>query len=324
MKKLIAISSLLISSFAANAASVNIALDTNPDRDKSGSYRYADNLLTALGEQGWDTDYFARDTLGGEDERLDQIRSGILDLSLSKYSAATQFIPEMQVLQLPYTFRDSDHQLAFMLESDYLEKVNDQLASEGMRVMAIVPTGGFLGIFNNQKTVKNAADMAGLRMRALDPAQLEMFEMMGASGVVIPFSEVPNALQTGIADGYINASSVPLMFGQTDLLDYFTDAKLIMSARLVLASDYWWESLSDEEKAEFNEASVAAQKEVFAWINKSEIEHQNELVEAGIEVYEPTAEDLQSFKDSTAEMSQHIKGVSVDRVKEIQAMIAEY
>lgn len=324
MKKLIAISSILLSSFTVNAASVNIALDTNPDREKSGTYRYVDNLLQSLNKEGWETETFARGTIGGEDERLDQIRSGILDISLSKYSAATQFIPEMQVLQLPYTFANPDHQFAFFTKSDYLEKINKKLANEGMRIMAIVPTGGFLGIFNNKKPVHNVNDMKGLRMRALDPNQLSMFEMMGASGVVIPFSEVTNALQTGIADGYINPSAVPLMFGQTDLLKYFTDAKIIMSARLILASLDWWENLSNTEKAQFNAASMAAQKEVFQWVDESEAKHKKELTQAGIEVYEPTEKDIASFKAAIADMSKQVKEVSPERIAAIQAMISQY
>ncbi len=309
---------------AASAQSINVALDSNPDREQSGTYRYVDNLFGALAEAGWQTETFPRDTIGGEDERLDQIRAGILDLSMSNYAVATQFVTEMRALQLPYTFENPQHEFSFFTRSDYLDQVNEKLEAEGMRILAIVPTGGFLGIFNNEKEVRSVADMQGLRMRALDANQLEMFDMMGASGVVIPFSEVPNAIQTGIANGYVNASLVPLVFGQADLFTNFTDAKVIMSARLALASTGWWDSLSAQEQATFEAASTDALAEVFDWVDASELTHKRNLEDAGIAVYEPTDEELASFREATLPMSEVLSDVPAERIEELRSFVNEY
>lgn len=324
MKKIMALISTLVMAFTAHASSVSIALDAAPNREGSGTYRYVDNLLLSLNEAGWETESFPRNTVGGENERLSMVRSGTLDISMSQYSSAAQFVLEMKVLQLPYIFKDIDHQYNFFVNSNYLESVNRRLSSEGLRIIAVVPTGGFLGIFNDQKTIKTVDDMSGLRMRALDENQLTLFQKMGANGVLIPFSEVSNALRVGIADGYLNASSVPITFKHTELLKYFTDAKVIMSARLVLASQYWWDNLSQAEKEQFMEMSLAAQKEVFEWVKVSEKNHHKDLVEAGIEVYEPTKEELLTFKASVATMNQQVNGVPFERVVQLQKMISDY
>lgn len=324
MKKIIVTSAMMLFACSVSAASVNVALDTDPDREKSGSYRYIDNLAQSLKEKGWQINVFPRDTIGSEEERVSRVRSGTLDVSLSRYSAATQFVPEMQVLQLPYTFKNVDHQYHFFAKSDYLDEINKRLASEGLRVLAVLPTGAFLGIFNSEKPIATVSDMVGLRMRALDSNQLSMFEMMGASGVVVPLSEVSNALKTGIVDGYINASSVPLMFNQTDLLHYFTDAKIIMSARLALASQYWWDNLSTDEQRQFTESSIEAQKDVFRWVNQSDTVQKQSLIAAGIDVYEPTEEDLSTFKSALSGMHQQVKGVPLDRVLQLQDKVNSY
>ncbi len=309
---------------AAGAQSITLALDANPDRDLSGTYRYADNLLTELGKMGWETESFPRDAIGGEDERLDQIRAGILDVSMSNFAVAVQMVPEMRVLQLPYAFEDPANELAFFTQSDYLASVNEQLEAEGMHIIAVVPNGGFLGIFNDEREVRTVADMNGLRMRALDPSQLEMFSMMGASGVVIPFAEVPNAIQTGIADGYVNAASVPLTFGQADLFSHFTDARVIMSARLALASSAWWDGLSSEEQSEVTQASMTALTDVFDWVETSEATHRQNLNKAGVAVYEPTEEELATFKEATTGMRASVPDVDPARIDEILSMIAAH
>jgi len=306
-----------------HAQSVAIALDSTPDRETQGSYRYVDTLVSTLAGMGWDTELFPRDSIGGEDERLDQIRAGILDMSMSNYAVTYQFVPEMRVMQLPYTFANSRHVFDFFTESDYLASVNEQLAAEGMHVLAIVPTGGMLGIFNNQKEVRSVADMQGLRMRALDANQLEMFRMMGADGVVIPFSEVPNALQTGIANGYVNASVVPLAFGQADLFTNFTDARVIISARVALVSTAWWDGLSDEQRAQVEEASLTALRDVFDWVEVTQEQSLEALEAAGIAVYRPTDEELATFREATADMADLLEGVEAERIAELRAMVAE-
>ncbi|WP_334191626.1 TRAP transporter substrate-binding protein [Pararhodobacter sp.] len=307
-----------------HAQSVAIALDSTPDRETQGSYRYVDTLVSTLAGIGWDTELFPRDSIGGEDERLDQIRAGILDMSMSNYAVTYQFVPEMRVMQLPYTFANSRHVFDFFTESDYLDSVNEQLAAEGMHVLAIVPTGGMLGIFNNQKEVRSVADMQGLRMRALDANQLEMFRMMGADGVVIPFSEVPNALQTGIANGYVNASVVPLAFGQADLFTNFTDARVIISARVALVSTAWWDGLSDEQRAQVEEASLTALRDVFDWVEVTQEQSLEALEAAGIAVYRPTDEELATFREATADMADLLEGVEAERIAELRAMVAEH
>ncbi|KAA2311575.1 TRAP transporter substrate-binding protein [Pseudooceanicola sediminis] len=309
---------------SVQAQSIAVALDATPDRDTQGSYRYVDNLLTALKAEGWETETFPRDSLGGEDDRLDQVRSGILDVSMSNYAMSYQFVPEMRVMQLPYTFDSSQHVHKFFDESDYLDTVNEKLAAEGMHILAVVPTGGMLGIFNNQKEVRSVKDMEGLRMRALDANQLEMFKMMGASGVVIPFSEVPNALQTGIANGYVNASVVPLAFGQADLFSNFTDARVIISARIALASSAWWDGLSDAEKAQVNAASEAALEDVYAWVDATQETSKADLEMAGIAVYEPTAEELATFKSATDGMGELLTDVDAARITELRDMVGDY
>lgn len=325
MKTILASTALaLVLTGAAQAQSLGLALDTNPDRETSGTFRYADNLVTELGNLGWDVETFPRDTIGGEDERLDQIRAGILDMSMADYAAAVPFVHDMEALQLPYTFRDPAHQEAFFNDSDFLARANERLEGEGMRIVAVVPNGGFLGIFNDERAIRDVSDMQGIRMRAMDPNQLTMFEMMGASGVVIPFSEVPNAIQTGIADGYVNAASVPISFGQADLFTSFTDAKVIMSARLALASTSWWDGLSDKERAQFEQASTAALSEVFDWVETSGAEHRKSLEAAGIAVYEPTDEELETFREATRGMSETLDDVSEERIEELRAMVAEH
>ena len=72
--------------------------------------------------------------------------------------------------------------------------------------------------------------------RALDETQIKLFESWGTKGTIVSWSEVPNALQTGVADGYMNPAFVPLMFGHTDFIKHYTNASMVPSPTLALAT----------------------------------------------------------------------------------------
>jgi len=90
--------------------------------------------------------------------------------------------------------------------------------------------------------------MKGMRMRAMDKFQTKYYEQWGGNSVVVPWPEVYNALQTGIADGYVNPSWVPIMFKHTELLKYYTNAAMSPSLRIALASEEWYSGLSKKDK----------------------------------------------------------------------------
>lgn len=308
----------------ALAQSVTLAEDTVADIENSGTYLWSQTFLGALEAEGWETEAFPYNTIGGEDERLDQVRSGILDVSMSDYRVTVEFNGEMRVPQLPYMFQNEAHYARFIEQSGFLDQVNEKLAAEGFQVLASVPVGPFSGLFNNKHAVAGVEDMSDLRMRAMDTLQMDLFASLGASGVVIPWTEVPNAIQTGVANGYLNPVGVPLTFGQTDLFSHFTDFKYAPAVRVSIASTAWLDGLSEAERAQVEAAVSAADAAVNAWLPTVDERQKAGVAEAGIEIYEPTLEELATFAEATSSMSAEVEGVTPERAAEIVALIKSY
>ena len=106
---------------------------------------------------------------------------------------------------------------------------------------------------------------------------------------------MPNALQTGVADGYMNPSFVPLLFGHTDFLKFFTDAKVSPSLRISIASEDWYQGLSDEERATVDAAVTAADEANRAWLAGQDAVI-GKLEEAGVAVETLTPEAWEEFR----------------------------
>ena len=83
--------------------------------------------------------------------------------------------------------------------------------------------------------------MNKFRIRAMSNEQLDWVKAWGGAGTQVAWEEVPQALQTGIADGYINPPVVAVLFGHGGQLDYFTDLEISPSIRVVVFSEAWYQ-----------------------------------------------------------------------------------
>ena len=298
MKLMSAASVALAVTFAAPvSAEVKIALDTAKDLENSGSYVWAHTFAEYLNANGMDAVEYERGALGGEAEKMDQVQQGLLEVSLSDTKGVGALDGNLIPVTLPYLFPDWDS-IAKGLENGMLDKINAGTSTQGVRVIGLAALGSPAGIFNTKHPVEKAADLADLRMRALDDRQIAIFKLWGANGTVVSWDEVPNALQTGIADGYLNPPMVPIMFGHTGFIKYFTDAKVAQSSRTVIISEDWYQGLSADEQKIVMDAAAAANKANAEWLAGRSAEL-DKLREAGIEVVTLSDEAWQEFKTMT-------------------------
>lgn len=271
--------------FAAQAAQaqVKIALDSPPDLEGSGSYVWAHTFGEYLKENGIESEEYQRGALGGDDELFDQISQGLLEVSMSPLNIVGSIDNTIYGLRLPYFFEDMAQVDKALEEGGMLAKINEATTPEGVRVLAVDTVGQSSGIFNTKKPVKSVADMEGLRMRALDESQIDLYKAWGADGTIVSWAEVPNALQTGVADGYMNPAFVPLLFGHTDFIKFFTDAAVTPSLRIAIASEDWYQGLSAEDRSIVDDAVAAANKANRDWLG-SQDKVIDQLKEAGVQV----------------------------------------
>lgn len=279
----------------AASAEVKIALDTAPDLEGSGTYVWANTFGNYLNEHGMAAKEYPRGALGEEAEKLDQTSQGLLEVNMADVKSAGKLDTLIYGVYLPYLFEDIGHLDMAVDKGRILEKVNEATTPEGVRVLDIVALGSGAGIFNTKKPITHPDDMADLRMRALDETQIKLFESWGTKGTIVSWSEVPNALQTGVADGYMNPAFVPLMFGHTDFIKHYTNANMVPSTRLAIASEDWYQGLSDAERKTVDDAVKAAHDANRAWLKRTEPAMEGKLKEAGIEVTHLTPESRAAF-----------------------------
>ena len=280
-------------------AQVKVALDSPPDLQGSGSYVWAHTFVESLKAAGMPAAEFQRGALGSDDELLDQVSQGLLEVSMSPLGITGSIDNTIYGLRLPYFFDNMEQVDKALYEGGMLAAINQKLTPKGVRVLAVNTVGQGSGIFNSKKPVAKVADMAVLRMRALDESQIDLFKAWGSNGTIVAWAEVPNALQTGVADGYLNPPVVPLLFGHTDFLKNFTDAEVTPSLRITIVSEDWYSRLSEADRKKVDAAAVAANKANREWLKKQDAVY-GKLEAAGVKITKLTPEARQEFRKASA------------------------
>ena len=139
-------------------------------------------------------------------EEIEMLQIGAVHMlapSLAKF--APLGIKEFEVFDLPFIFNDYKD-LHKVTQGPVGAKLLARLDSKGLMGLAYWDNG--FKVMSANKPLKNVADMKGLKMRIQSSKVLDsQMRSVGAIPQVMAFSEVYQALQTGVVDGTENPPS---------------------------------------------------------------------------------------------------------------------
>ncbi len=145
--------------------------------------------------------------LGLEKDYFAYMSQGIsVDYGIVSPSHMSTFSASAPLMDVPFLYRDVEH-WRDVLESDAFEPIGRKIAKKA-DVMLIGYAGGGVRNLIAKSPVKNMDDLKGLTIRVMGaPIQTQIFQAIGASPTVIAYSEVYNAMQTGVIDAAENEAA---------------------------------------------------------------------------------------------------------------------
>ncbi|MFC3073723.1 TRAP transporter substrate-binding protein [Shinella pollutisoli] len=197
----------------------------------------------------------ANAALGGEKEVAEAMRLGAVQASLFTVSALAGWAPEVQLLDLPFLFRDADHVRA-VVSGPEGGRLKDLLVAQGFVAPDFIDYGARHLL--TKTPVTRPEEIAGKRIRVLQsPLHTRLWSAFGATPVGIPIPETYNALQTGVADAMDLTKSAYAGFRLYEVVPFLTETGHIRASGVVAFSAAFWNGLSEEERAVFRAASRA-------------------------------------------------------------------
>jgi len=202
---------------------------------------------------------YPNSTLYKDKEELEALQLGAVQMlapSLAKFGPLG--VKEFEVFDLPFLFVDKAA-LARVTQGPAGKMLLGKLDAKGIKGLAYWDNG-FKQMTAN-KPLRVPADFKGLKMRIQSSKVLDaQFRAVGANPQVMAFSEVYQALQTGVVDGTENTASNIYTQKMHEVQKYLTVSDHGYIGYAVIVNKKFWDSLPPDIRAQLDGAMAEATK----------------------------------------------------------------
>ena len=224
-----------------------------------------------------DVQVFPAEQLGTEEQVTELLDLGTVAFNINGTAGISGFVPEADLLNLPFIFKDLDH-FYRVIDGPVGSRISQAIESRLDVIVLGWMYGGNRNLWNSQRRVLAPADMEGLKIRTMSSeVMVDSFNALGGQATPISFGELYSALQQGVVDG-AEGDHIDLLgekFYETvkyvSLTGHiFLPAVLIMSQKVydglpVAVQAAVWEAAAasvEAERASYTEKDMAAQSQL--------------------------------------------------------------
>lgn len=266
---------------------------------QKGADKFAE-LLKDKTDGAYDVRVFPNAQLSGGDQmkQAEMVGRGALDLVVTSAINVTPLVPEMAVFSLPYLYADYA-QVDATTQGEPAKLLEDILRDKGIEVLAW-GENGFREVTNNVRPITKPDDMKGLNMRVAGPMYIDVMNALGANPQQMQWGETMTALQQGVVDGQENPIGAVIIPQQVfEVQKYLTTWHYSYDPIFLGVSTKVWEGLDAETQEEMRAAATEAMAYQREITRESTAEGVDLLREKGMEIYEPSQEELAAFREAT-------------------------
>ncbi|MEO1143157.1 MAG: TRAP transporter substrate-binding protein, partial [Pseudomonadota bacterium] len=194
-----AVAFIATSASAENWRAWNIHNDGHPNTAAMDKFA---ELVDAATDGEVIVDVFHGGVLGSQPDALEQVRIGAIEVGNFNLGPIGPMVKEANLVSLPFIFKDVPHMFR-VLDGDAGEVVSAAMGEAGVLPLAWFDAGA--RSFYSQKPINTPADVEGLKIRVMNnDLYTSMISAMGGNPSPMAFSEVQQALKTGVVDGAEN------------------------------------------------------------------------------------------------------------------------
>jgi len=256
-------------------------------------------------------DFFDSATLMKEDEQIAGLRDGQIHFMFHASTYITESFPVLGLLGLPTVCSQLiEHPERLALESPLWKLLNDELAKQGLFLLA---TGGLFEaefIWSLDARIASLADLSGKRMRVVGAEAQETLKQWGVSNIRIPSAQTFLALQRRTVDAVLANIGTVLARNLHEALRYCYRLPATGFCMAIFFLKQTWDGLPGRTKAAFWEAAQWYDAHQALTFNTQVCpqEYWPMIKRFGIEVVSPTESDLRAFDAKSQQVWSWWKG----------------
>lgn len=259
----------------------NIHNDGHPNT--AAMDKFAELVDTATGGEVT-VDVFHGGVLGSQPDALEQVRIGAIEVGNFNLGPIGPMVKEANLVSLPFIFKSVPHMFR-VLDGEAGDIMGAAMGDAGLLPLAWFDAGA--RSFYSQKPINTPADVEGLKIRVMNnDLYTSMISAMGGNPSPMAFSEVQQALKTGVVDGAENNFPSFKNVGHYEVTTHYSLSEHLIIPECICVNTAKFNALSPEmQEAVRGAAEEAALFQREQWAIGSE-QARKDVEAAGIAVNE--------------------------------------
>lgn len=265
-------------------------------------------------EGRYDIQLFPNETLGNQRETLEQVQSGVIEMSIVNNTHPGSVSDYFKAFDMPFLFDNIDQAIQFAKESPVMEEVKADTEQYGFHIASYLPAGT-RSMFTAKKAIKSVDDMKGLKIRTMESdIYVNMMKAFGGSATPMAMGEIYTGIQSSVVDGAENNEITFVNSKYYEVAPFWSQTNhLIVPDWLIINNDVY-KSMSDEDRAVFDTLCDEA-------IDKVQSQWQSDVdkLMASLDTSKVTITkdvDIDSFKTAIAPANEELVA-SNDKIKTV-------
>jgi tripartite ATP-independent transporter DctP family solute receptor len=180
--------------------------------------------------------------LGGDMEAIEQVRNGAIDMIAVGVGVYGAYHPPINMIVLPYIFKDYDHVYRFVSSPHWYE-LTKGLEKNNIRPIINI-NAGFRDVVTVKQPVRKVADVRGVKLK-VGPVKpwITLWNVYGAVVAPMDVTEHYMAMKTGVVDGTEMSAMNIYVNKMYEVAKYYSDVKVAWIGPGVSMNLDRWKSL---------------------------------------------------------------------------------
>jgi TRAP-type C4-dicarboxylate transport system substrate-binding protein len=195
-------------------------------------------------------DYRPLAQLGGEKDVISKLKLGAVHGMLSSSVAAANVADRLGIVNLPYVVDTFDKLDTFRNDPELWEPFSAAAESQGLLVTDVTGYGPYGWASTVPATTISEAKEINFRI-AQAPVNTDVYKAWGLKFTVMPWPDVPQALQTGVITGLDHTAIVCNITKKFTIAKYFNELNYAQGLFVHITNTKWLNELPEDLRATF-------------------------------------------------------------------------
>lgn len=211
--------------------------------------------------------------LGGFVDLIDGNRNGTYEITSGGFDVEGELAPSLSALSLGYVFEDEEH--VERVIDEMLPQMSEMLEESTGATILGMGEDGWRWTFSS-RPIETIDDLQGLKIRVPEAdIPLGLWNALGASPTPVPFTEMYNALETGVIEAGESALAQIEANAFWEPAPHLTNTRHWFNIKPVRANADWFNSLDPE----LQDCLTTTGQEVFANVRQTSREAEAQTLE---------------------------------------------